>query len=124
MLFMTDTVHSRLLNVNTGKEYPIVIHSMGEIFYGQFEITDDNFYVSLMCLGKKGGDSNFKWEMSFSKEDSLERITICSPAYMLDSMNAIYDSKNYVKLHYSLIKRLLDEKNNLNFVVEVSKRKT
>lgn len=118
---MTGTVHSRLLDVRTGKEYSIAMHALGEIFYGQFEVTDDNFYVALMCLGKKKRESNFKWEVSFSKTDSIDRFTVCSPLNMFDNMGDIYDSKNYVKLHYSFINRFLDEEQNLNFVVEVSK---
>lgn len=121
MIFITSTVQSKLLDVKTDKEYSVAICALGEIFYGQFEIANDNFYVALMCLGKKERESNFKWEVSFSKTDSFERITVCSSVHVLDNMDGIYDSGNYIKLHYSFIKRFLDEKHDLNFAVEVSK---
>ena len=121
-LFMYYIVDSRFLDVQAGKEYSIVICTEGEIFFGHFEITDENFYAALVCLGNDETKKDFKWEVTFSKTDSFERITVCSQVPRIgQNLNAIYNKANYLKFHYSTISRILDVENNLDFIIEVSK---
>lgn len=118
-LFKNEVVKSKLLDVHPGKEYSIAIHALGEIFYFQFKVADDNFYIYFVHIGKYT-DNCFKCDISFSKVDSIDKITLCSAVETAMEGVGSCDFEKSIKLHYSYISRFVDEELSLEFSIEIS----
>jgi hypothetical protein len=102
--------------------YNEVIITFGEIFYVQFRGQDKNYYGFVKYIGPKGCAQQYRSSISIISKDGIEMITACyvTSNCKEDNEDIITDGK-CLKLHYDVVRKLLDDEGNMYTKVEISK---
>lgn len=102
--------------------YNEVIITFGEIFYLQFRGQDKNYYGFVKYIGPEVYAKQYRSSISILSKDGNEMITACyvTSNCKVDNEDIITDGK-CLKLHYDVVRKLLDEEGNMYTKVEISK---
>jgi hypothetical protein len=105
--------------------YNEVIIAFGEIFYVQFRGQDRNYYGLVKYIGPKGQAKEYKSSVSIVSKDGIEKVSACyaTSSYVEDTEDVIADGK-CLKLHFDVVRKLLDNDGNMYTSVEISKLPT
>lgn len=102
--------------------YNEVIIAFGEIFYVQFRGQDKNYYGLVKHIGPKGLAKGYKSSISIISKDGVEMVSACyvTSGYTEDTEDIITNGK-CLKLHFDVVRKLLDNDGNMYTKVEISK---
>jgi len=102
--------------------YNEVIIAFGEIFYVQFRGHDKNYYGLVQYIGPKGQAKEYKSSVSILSKDGIEMVSACylTSSYAEDIDDIITEGK-CLKLHFDVVRKLLDNDGNMYTKVEISK---
>jgi hypothetical protein len=102
--------------------YNEVIIAFGEIFYVQFKGQDKNYYGLVKYIGPKKHAKEYKSSLSITSKDGIEMVSACyvTSSYTEDTEDIITDGK-CLKLHFDVVRNLLDNEGSMYTKVEISK---
>jgi hypothetical protein len=83
-------------------------------------VEDDIFYAVVLYVGPVENAAKYKYKVEFVDEDDTEGVTIMHLTRFYDEdLDGVYHSGNCGKLHYDVVSRLKDEKDNVKFKLEI-----
>jgi hypothetical protein len=102
--------------------YNEVIITFGEIFYVQYRGQDKNYYGLVQYIGPEGHAKQYKSSVSILSKDEIEMVSASyvTNSCTVDTEDIITDGK-CLKLHFDVVRKLLDDDCNMHTKVEISK---
>jgi hypothetical protein len=101
-------------------KYCRVIYTLGETFYQQFAVSEDNFYFVVQYVGPEEGASKYKYEFTLQSLCGNEKIQVSQVTRSVKvNIDDICRSGKCIKLHYDVVKNFLED-NDLKFEMCIS----
>lgn len=102
--------------------YNDVVITFGEIFYIQFRGQDKNYYGLVQYIGPQGQAKQYRSSVSILSKDGIEMVSASyvTSSCTVDTEDIIADGK-CLKLHFDVVRKLLDDDGNMHTKVEISK---
>jgi hypothetical protein len=104
-------------------KYCRILSVKNNIFYQQFEVIENAFYYVIQYVGSEEEASEYRYDFVLGNSDdriSVRNITSSNKVALED----VHKSGQCVKLYYDTLKRFLNQKQNLEFEVQIVKKET
>lgn len=106
--------------------YYIVFYVFNNIFRCTWDLDKETglMRLAVYCLGKPLEKNQFAFEVSYMQEDSsMEVVTVKAPCYLMEDDSERFLKDKYFVLHHELVKDFCDEEGNLNYSVNIFRKK-
>jgi len=111
-----------IYSLTTGMKYFSFIFAYNEVFFSLFLGESDIFYTVLLYVGPPENAAKYKYKVEFVNKNDTEGVTVMHLTRSCnENWGQLYDSCKCGKLHYDMVSRLKDEKENLKFKMEIIK---
>jgi hypothetical protein len=109
-----------LHNISCSQRYYLAIITLGELFYVSWRVQNGILYCAVFHIGPKEIASKFKYRFAISTKDGDEYSMSCLTHSYFENLSDIVRQGRCVMLHYSVVQRSCDDKDDLPFRMEIS----
>ena len=109
-----------IYKLTANKRWFSFIFAYNEIFFSSFLDENNIFYAVVLYVGPAENAAKYKYRVELVNKDNTEGVTvICLTRSSDEKLQDVCRSGNCGKLHYDMVKRLMDEKSNLKYKLDI-----
>jgi hypothetical protein len=111
------SVYTRVFDIEY--KYCRIIYALGQVFYQQFDVKGDIFYLVVQHVGPAIADAIYKFEFALESSDGDEKIQVSHHIQSVkNNIDDIRKCGKCVKLHYDVVKNFMEDE-SLKFEMEI-----